>query len=70
MPRVAPADPSSLFVSATEAAVLLGVGKETVYDLIARGELPCVRLGARVLLSRAVLGELAESPRAAAGRAE
>jgi excisionase family DNA binding protein len=39
-----------------EVAELLGCGKSTVYDAIARGELPGVlRLGRRVLVSKAAL---------------
>jgi excisionase family DNA binding protein len=39
-----------------EAAELLGCGKSTIYDAIARDELPGVlRLGRRILISKAAL---------------
>lgn len=63
MPHVAPADPSSLFVSAGEAARMLGISSWTVYELVARGELPSRRLGTRVLIPRRALEELALSER-------
>ena len=59
MPRLAQAAPHSLFVSAPEAAALLGLGRETIYDLVNRDELPHVRLGSRVLIPRRALEELA-----------
>ncbi len=48
----------SLTVSVTEAAELLGVGRTLAYDLVARGVLPSVRLGRRVLIPRHALDEL------------
>lgn len=41
-----------------EAAALLGLGRSTAYDLIARGELTAARLGRRVFITRPVLTEL------------
>ena len=38
-----------------EAAELLGVGRSTVYELIARGELPGTRVGRRVFVTAATL---------------
>ncbi|MBE7448588.1 MAG: helix-turn-helix domain-containing protein [Kofleriaceae bacterium] len=40
-----------------EVARWLGVDKKTVYDAVHRRELPCARLGRRVLLSRAAITE-------------
>ena len=48
----------SLTVSVTEAAQLLGVGRTLAYDLVARGVLPSVRLGRRVVIPRLALDEL------------
>ena len=48
----------SLTVSVTEAAELLGVGRTLAYDLVARGVLPSVRLGRRVVIPRHALDEL------------
>jgi len=62
VPRVAPADPASLFVSVDESGRLLSLSPWTIRDLIARGVLPARRLGTRVLISRRVLEELAEPP--------
>lgn len=38
-------------MSVTAVASLLGVSRRHVYNLIDRGEVPCVRLGGRILLS-------------------
>jgi excisionase family DNA binding protein len=47
-----------LVYTVPEAAALLGVGRSTAYDLIARGELDAKRLGRRLLVTRSVLAEL------------
>ena len=48
--------PERLVYRVEEAAELLGCGKSTVYDAIARDELPGVlRLGRRILISKAAL---------------
>ena len=45
-----------------EAAVLLGIGRNSAYQAIARGELPALRLGRRLLVPRTALARhLAES---------
>ena len=41
-----------------EAAQLVGVGRSTMYELVARGELSSVRLGRKVLITRATLEAL------------
>lgn len=38
-----------------EAAALLGIGRNSAYQAVARGELPAVRLGRRLLIPRAAL---------------
>jgi len=38
-----------------EVAAWLGVNRKTVYDAVNRRELPCARLGRRVVLSRAAI---------------
>jgi len=38
-----------------EVAAWLGVNRKTVYDAVNRRELPCARLGRRVILSRAAI---------------
>jgi excisionase family DNA binding protein len=45
-----------------EAATLLGIGRNSAYQAIARGELPALRIGRRLLVPRAALERhLAES---------
>ncbi len=41
--------------SVPEVAAWLGVNRKTVYDAVNRRELPCARLGRRVILSRAAI---------------
>jgi excisionase family DNA binding protein len=48
-----PAD--RLVLSVPEAADLLGISRALGYELIARGELPSLRLGRRILVPRAAL---------------
>jgi excisionase family DNA binding protein len=50
-----PIDPESLTLTVPEAARLLGINRNTAYLLAARGELPVLRLGGRVLVVRAAL---------------
>ncbi|MGQ0824116.1 MAG: helix-turn-helix domain-containing protein [Actinomycetota bacterium] len=52
---------ATLTVSVTEAARLLGIGRTLAYDLVARGVLPSVRLGRRVLIPRYALAEVLAS---------
>jgi excisionase family DNA binding protein len=47
-----------LVYTVSEAAELLGLGRSTAYDLAARGELPTVRLGRRVAVTRPALAAL------------
>jgi excisionase family DNA binding protein len=44
--------------TAPEAAQLLGVGRSTVYELIARGDVPATRVGRRVFLTASTLEAL------------
>jgi len=45
-----PFDSFRLGCSVTEAAEMLGVSRDTVYRLIARGEIPARRLGRRLVI--------------------
>jgi excisionase family DNA binding protein len=45
----------SLLLRVPEAAQLLGLGRTTTYDLIARGEIPVVRVGRAVRVPREAL---------------
>ncbi|MGH8984648.1 MAG: helix-turn-helix domain-containing protein [Acidimicrobiia bacterium] len=51
-----------LTVSVVDAAQLLGISRALAYDLVARGELPSLRLGRRVVIPRRALETLVEEP--------
>lgn len=44
-----------LVLSVPEAADLLGISRALGYELVARGELPSLRLGRRIVVPRAAL---------------
>jgi len=50
-----------LLLGALEVARLLGIGRTKVYELIVRGELPIVRIGRCVRVSRSHLAVWIES---------
>jgi excisionase family DNA binding protein len=39
-------------LSVPEAARLLGIGRNSAYDAVARGEIPSIRIGKRILVPR------------------
>ena len=45
----------SLTLTVTEAAIALGISRNLAYDMARAGKLPVVRLGRRLLVSRAAL---------------
>jgi len=47
-----------LTVTVVEAARLLGISRETAYDLVRRGAIPSIRLGRRILVPKKALDEL------------
>jgi excisionase family DNA binding protein len=49
---------SRLVYTVTEAGELLGLGRSTAYELAAQGELPTVRLGRRLMVTRPALTAL------------
>jgi excisionase family DNA binding protein len=49
-----------LVLSVTEAAGLLGISRGLAYELVARGELPSLRLGRRIVVPRRALESLLE----------
>ena len=51
---------SRLTLSVDEAAALLGISRALAYELIARRELPSLRLGRRVVVPRRALEQLVE----------
>jgi len=44
-----------LLLKVGQAAALLGIGRSTAYELIAEGQLPCVRIGSVMRVPRAAL---------------
>ena len=50
----------TLTMSVTEAAGALGISRAFAYALVARGELPSLRLGRRVVVPRRALEQLIE----------
>ena len=53
--HLAPAVATSDVMTVREVAVFLRLDRKTVYDAIARGELPARRVGRRVVVSRTAL---------------
>ena len=51
-----------LTYSVEEAAKVLGVGRASTYELIHTGQLPHIRIGRRMLISRTALRELLGLP--------
>ena len=56
-----PATGVALVLSVADAAEALGVSDDLVYELIARGELPCLALGRRKLIRRLAIELLVET---------
>lgn len=54
-----------LTLSVEEAAVVLGISRAFAYELIARDELPHLRLGRRVMISRRALERFIEGDQVA-----
>ena len=50
-----------LTVSAADASRMLGISRSHAYELIARGELPSLKLGRRVLVPISALRRLASA---------
>jgi excisionase family DNA binding protein len=44
-----------LTLTVEQAAVVLGISRGLAYELAARGELPCLRLGRRIVVPRHAL---------------
>jgi excisionase family DNA binding protein len=55
-------DRGRLTLSVTEAAGVLGISRAFAYVLVARGELPSLRFGRRVVVPRRALEQLIEKP--------
>lgn len=52
-----------LTFTVAEAAEVLGLSARGLYELVARGEFPAVRLGRRVLIPRRAVADLLEGAR-------
>lgn len=58
-------DDNRLTVNVEEAAQLLGISRALGYELVARGELPSIRLGRRIVVPRRALDALLDLPSSA-----
>lgn len=47
-----------LVLTVSEAAQLLRISRAFAYELIARGDLPAIRLGRRIVIPRAIIDNL------------
>ncbi len=52
----------SLTLTVTECAELLGIGRNSAYEAIARGEIPVVKIGKRLLVPRQALEKMLQEP--------
>jgi excisionase family DNA binding protein len=52
--------PEPLAISVMEAAQLLGLSRNGAYEAVKRGELPTIRIGHRVLVSKPALVRMME----------
>lgn len=58
-----------LAVSVEEAAALLGISRAFAYELVARNELPALRLGRRIVIPRQAVEAMVDRASAAFGLA-
>jgi excisionase family DNA binding protein len=64
-----PSNEDRLVVSVGEAAELLGISRAFAYELVARGDLPVIRLGRRRLVPKVALHALVEGDHMGDGQA-
>ncbi len=57
-------------VTVPEAARILGIGRVSAYRAVARGELPALRFGRRVVVPKALLDGILRKPNACARKRE
>jgi excisionase family DNA binding protein len=57
-----PDPPDRLTLTVDEAAYLLNISRGLAYELVARGELPAIRLGRRIVIPRVAMEELLGTP--------
>lgn len=53
--------PERLTRTVDEAAALLGISRNTAYDMAAAGRLPTIRMGRRLLVPKAALEKLLQA---------
>ncbi len=58
---ISEANGDRLVLTVAEAADRLGISSDLAYDLVARGELPSLRLGRRIVIPRIALLAFVES---------
>ncbi len=52
-----------LTLSVAETAKLLGIGRNSAYEAVSRGEIPVIKLGRRLLVPRLALEKLLANPK-------
>ena len=52
-----------LTLSVSEAAKVLGIGRNLCYDRIKTGEIPVIKIGKRLLIPRHALHKMLEGPK-------
>ena len=57
----------SMTVTIREAAKLLGISRNLCYDAVAKGQIPAVRVGRRLLVPRVALQNLLAEPNHSGG---
>jgi len=48
----------TLTLTVTECAKLLGIGRNSAYEAISRGEIPVIRVGKRLLVPKTALAKM------------
>ncbi len=51
-------DDLPLFLTVPQAAIILGIGRNTAYDMVRSGRIKSVRLGRQIRISKAALIEM------------
>ena len=56
--------PQRITMTVEAAAVVLGISRATAYDAVSRGEIPCIRIGRRILIPKVALERLLDGAEA------
>lgn len=59
-----------LTMNVEEAAVVLGISRASAYQAVTRGEIPCIRIGRRILVPKAALERMLEGAAPPGGAGE